>query len=225
MPLPAHHQRNDVPAIAIDGDRLLSDLRHLASFGKVGTGVNRRALSAIDMEARAWLVGRMQAAGLATRIDGIGNVIGHTPHARRILIGSHSDTVPNGGWLDGALGVIYGLEVARAFMEQGGSGDIGIEIVSFSDEEGCFSTLLGSRSFTGELDWAKAVDAVNEDGTRLEDALAAAGLAGQGPARIDPAVHAAFLEAHIEQGPVLENLGARIGSVTAIAGLRGWKLR
>lgn len=217
--------RNDVPSITIDADRLMADLRRLAEFGKVGTGVHRRALSAVDMEARRWLLERMRAAGLEAEIDGIGNVYGRTPHARRILIGSHSDTVPDGGWLDGAMGVVIGIEIARAFMAQGGSGEVGLEIVSFSDEEGCFSTLLGSRSFVGELDETVAGLTVNEDGVSLADALDRAGLSGMVRRRLDPGVHLAFLEAHIEQGPVLESLGARIGCVTAIAGLRGWKIR
>lgn len=223
--LDAVPSRNDVPAIVIDGDRMMADLHRLADFGRVGTGVHRRALSSIDMEARHWLMERMRAAGLTTECDGIGNVYGRTQHARRIVIGSHSDTVPEGGWLDGAMGVIIGLEIARAFMEQGGGGDVGLEIISFSDEEGCFSTLLGSRSFTGELDETLADRAVNEDGVSLVEALDAAGLSGHVRRRLDPTVHIAFLEAHIEQGPVLETRGARIGSVTAIAGLRGWKIR
>jgi N-carbamoyl-L-amino-acid hydrolase len=217
--------RNDGPVIAIDGDRLMADLRRLAEFGRVGTGVHRRALSGIDMDSRRWLIERMRAAGLEAECDGIGNVYGRTPHARRIVIGSHSDTVPAGGWLDGAMGVIVGLEIARAFLEKAGNGDIGLEVVSFSDEEGRFSTLLGSRSFTGDLDEAMAAEAVNEDGVSLARALGTAGLSGRARLRLDPAVHIAFLEAHIEQGPVLETRGARIGSVTAIAGLRGWTVR
>jgi len=221
---PRHDMRNDVPSLVIDSERLMGDLRHLAEFGQVGSGVHRRALGDVDMAARAWLLERMRAAGLEAEIDGIGNVYGRTLHARRIVIGSHSDTVPKGGWLDGAMGVIYGIEIARAFMEQCVGGDVGLEIISFSDEEGCFSTLLGSRSFTGELD-ATVEEAVNEDGLTLGMALERAGLVGRPRLRFDPEIHLAFLEAHIEQGPVLENQGARVGVVTAIAGLRGWTIR
>jgi N-carbamoyl-L-amino-acid hydrolase len=109
-------------------------------------------------------------------------------------------------------------------MERGGGGEVGLEIVSFSDEEGCFNTLLGSRSFTGELDEPTASEAVNENGVSLIEALDAAGLSARPRLRLDPRAHIAFLEAHIEQGPVLESRGARIGCVTAIAGLRGWKI-
>ena len=101
--------------LAINEDRVLADLRALAEFGKAGTGVNRPAFSDADIEARRWLMAQMQSAGLETVIDGIGNVYGRSPDAAQsILVGSHSDSVPNGGWLDGALGVVYALEVARA---------------------------------------------------------------------------------------------------------------
>ena len=101
--------------LAINEDRVLADLRALAEFGKAGTGVNRPAFSDADLEARRWLMAQMQSAGLETVIDGIGNVYGRSPDAAQsILVGSHSDSVPNGGWLDGALGVVYALEVARA---------------------------------------------------------------------------------------------------------------
>jgi len=224
MSLAVVASRNDVPTIEIDSDRLLADMRALADFGKVGSGVHRRALGSVDMQARGWLADRMRAAGLAVEMDGVGNVIGRTPHARRILIGSHTDTVPNGGWLDGAMGVIYGLELARAFMAAGGGGEIGLEIVSFSDEEGCFAALLGSHSFVGEMDRDAMLDRVNEDGVRLADTLEAVGLADKAAARFDPAIHPAYLEAHIEQGPVLEAKGLPIGIVTTIVGVRGWKI-
>src|SRR3984885_14148660 len=136
--------------LAINEDRMLADLRALAEFGKAGTGVNRPAFSDADLEARRWLMAQMQSAGLETVIDGIGNVYGRSPDAARsILVGSHSDSVPNGGWLDGALGVVYVLEVARA-RRRAGPG-IGIDVISFADEEGTWLPCLGSRSFCGEL--------------------------------------------------------------------------
>jgi N-carbamoyl-L-amino-acid hydrolase len=214
--------RNNIPAISIHPERLLDDLRTLAEFGKTGPGVNRRALSPVDMQAREWLADRLREAGLVAEIDGVGNVIGRSPHARRIVIGSHTDTVPDGGWLDGAMGVIYGLEVARAFMEAGGNGPVGLEIVSFSDEEACFSPMLGSHSYTGELNREVEFARRNENGTLLADAVRAAGLAGRAFARLDPLTHPVYLEAHIEQGPVLEARGIPLGVVTSIIGLRAW---
>jgi len=99
--------------LAVDEDQVLADLRALAGFGKLATGVNRPAFTDADLAAREWLRRRMQAAGLDAVIDGVGNVYGQAPGAdRTVLLGSHTDTVPNGGWLDGALGVIFGLEGA-----------------------------------------------------------------------------------------------------------------
>src|SRR5215475_7233751 len=102
----------------INADRLIADLRELATIGKFETGVDRVALSTADIGARRWLMRRMGEAGLTPQMDCVGNVYGHYPSVdRAILVGSHTDTVPRGGWLDGALGVIYGLEIARAAVE------------------------------------------------------------------------------------------------------------
>ena len=205
----------------IDPERLMSDLKTLRSFGACGTGVVRQAFSDIDMAARRWLAERMTEAGLETRIDGVGNVVGRSPNAGRALVmGSHTDTQPRGGWLDGALGVIYALEVARALAEDGASAHLPLDIGSWMDEEGSYLGCLGSASFTGTLSDEKIRAATNRDGRSVAEALEAAGLAGQAPARLEPDRHGAYLEAHIEQGPVLEAEGKRIGVVTSIVGVR-----
>ena len=104
----------------INGQRLIDDLRELAQIGAYQTGVDRPALSPKDIEARRWLVGRLRQAGLDASMDRVGNVLGRSPNvATAILIGSHTDTVPRGGWLDGALGVGYALEIARSALEAG----------------------------------------------------------------------------------------------------------
>lgn len=208
--------------LAVDPQRMLADLKHLASYGRVDGGVNRRALTPIDLEARQWLVARMQDAGLDAQIDGVGNVTGRTPHPRRILIGSHTDTVPNGGWLDGSLGVVYGLEIART--AQAVPGEIGVEVISLSDEEGHFTPLLGSQAFCAGLTPGLHDEKRNSSGQLLADVLAQLGLAGRAVARLDPAVHVAYLEAHIEQGPVLEHSRIDIGVVTHIVGLREYRV-
>src|SRR5215475_7167022 len=136
----------------INGDRLLSDLRELAVIGKFGTGVDRVAFSEADIEARRWVMRKLKAAGLEAGMDRVGNVLGRTPDvSTAVLIGSHTDTVPKGGWLDGALGVVYGLEIARSTIEAGGHGMTGIDVISFQDEEGTFLPFLGSRSFCDDL--------------------------------------------------------------------------
>ncbi|MHC4428392.1 MAG: hydantoinase/carbamoylase family amidase [Planctomycetota bacterium] len=205
----------------IDHARLLADLHQLAEFGKLERGVHRPFLSPQDLEAREWLRQRMQGAGLDAQIDGIGNVYGRARGvARAILIGSHTDTVPNGGWLDGALGVIYGLEIARAWVESRASVGPGVDVISFADEESAYLAMAGSRAFCGYLSDADIEAAMHEGGRTLREALVEAGYGGRPFARLDPDRHVAYLEAHIEQGPRLEAEGRRIGVVTGIVGIR-----
>jgi len=210
--------------LRINGERLIADLRTLSDFGKYQTGVDRVALSAEDIEARRWLCGKFRDIGLDATMDRYGNVVGRYPEAERaILIGSHTDTVPRGGWLDGALGVIYGLEIARAWRERGNGAAVGIDVVSFSDEEGTYLPCLGSRSFCGVLEERDVAAAKSRSGARLPDALAA--LAKESPfLRLDRKRHIAFLEAHIEQGPRLETSGTKVGVVTGIVGIRRFRV-
>ena len=209
----------------IDPARLLADLRHLATFGRHGTGVTRLAFSEPDIEARRWLRGRMEEAGLAAGIDDVGNVIGEAPaEGSAILIGSHSDSVPGGGWLDGAMGVIYGLEIARAVVEAGLADRCPVDAVAFQDEESTYLPTLGSRTLFGAVSENEISVARNIDGHRLADAIASSGFADNPPRRLDPGRYRAFLEAHIEQGPRLEAEEIRIGIVTAIVGIRRFRL-
>ena len=209
----------------IDGERLIADLRRLREFGAYGTGVVRTSLSPVDIESRHWLCRRLEEAGLDARIDGAGNVIGRSRNpGKAVIIGSHTDTQPTGGWLDGAMGVICGLEVARALSEAPATQDRAVDVASWLDEEGRFYGCFGSLSFVGGTP-AHALDALDAtDGTRLTlgDALRDAGLAGIAPERLDPDRHIAYLEAHIEQGPYLEEEGNRIGVVTSIVGARNF---
>ena len=211
--------------VPINGERLIADLKHLREFGAYGTGVVRTSLSPVDVESRHWLRRRMEAAGLDARIDGAGNVIGRSRNpGKAVLIGSHTDTQPTGGWLDGAMGVIYGLEVARALSEAPSTKDRAVDVASWLDEEGRFFGCFGSLSFVGgaPADALDARDATDGTGLTLGDALREAGLAGVAPERIDPDRHLAYLEAHIEQGPYLEEEGNRIGVVTSIVGSRNF---
>jgi N-carbamoyl-L-amino-acid hydrolase len=208
----------------IDGRRLIADLRRLAQFGAAGTGVNRVSFSSADIEARAWLREQMRAAGLDAGIDAVGNVRGITPQAARaVIIGSHTDTVPMGGWLDGAMGVLYGLEIARARLAAGRQSRLGVDVVSFMDEEGTYLPCLGSRSFCGDLAAGELDRQKAQSGESLPQALARAGYGGA-PWRLDPARHVCYLEAHIEQGPRLEAARRRIGVVTGIVGIRRFRV-
>jgi N-carbamoyl-L-amino-acid hydrolase len=206
---------------AIDPDRLLADLRHLRSIGAQGRGVVRPAFSDKDMEARRWLKRRYEEAGLDATIDGVGNVLGRSRRkGRALLVGSHSDTQPTGGWLDGALGVIYGLEVVRALAVDRATSSLAVDAVSFQDEESRFVGCLGSRSLIGGLDPEVEKGAIDKDGVTLADAVGKAGLAHVPRLALSRERYAGFIEAHIEQGPDLEETGRRIGVVTGIVGLR-----
>jgi N-carbamoyl-L-amino-acid hydrolase len=212
--------------VKIDPDRLLTDLKRLRSFGATGPGVVRLALSPVDLASREWLAGRMTEAGLEAVIDGVGTVFGRSRKSGpALVIGSHTDTQPTGGWLDGAMGVIYGLEIARALAENDATSHLAVDVASWIDEEGTFSGLLGSRSFVGDSVDESIRDATNRQGQRLNDVLATAGLAGRPRARFEPGRQVAYLEPHIEQGGRLEAAGKSIGVVTTIVGLRELRLR
>ena len=159
-------------ATAIDGNRMLADLDALSAIGRSGRGVHRPAFTEDDVRAREWLAERLAAAGLEAEIDGVGNVLGRSPGPRAVLAGSHVDSVPFGGRLDGALGVVAALEAARAL---GG----GVDVVAFADEEGTFTGTLGSRAFCGELGAEERARLVSADGRRFGEALAATGWAGR----------------------------------------------
>ncbi len=204
---------------AIDGARLLADLDTLRQIGAYQTGVHRPTYSPDDMQARHWLMQRMREAGLAPEIDGIGNVIGRAPgNQPKLLAGSHIETQNHAGWLDGALGVMYGLEVARAVGR-------GVDVISFADEEGHYSSFPGSRSFIGVFSEADIDAGRNKyEGTTMREALAAAGLAGRRRVAFAPGRYKGYLEAHIEQGDTLESTGEKIGIVTSIVGIWAYRI-
>jgi N-carbamoyl-L-amino-acid hydrolase len=208
----------------IKPERLLSDLRTLATFGAYRTGVHRPTLSAPDVAAREWFAGRMREAGLDATIDGIANILGKSPAAgRKILSGSHLESQNHAGWLDGALGCVYALEAARTLSEDAATAHLGVDVAVFSDEEGHFGTFLGSRSLIGELDESEIDAAKDMAGMPMRQGLEAAGWAGRPRHRIDPSRYVAFFEAHIEQGGTLESGDLRIGVVTAIVAI--WQYR
>jgi beta-ureidopropionase / N-carbamoyl-L-amino-acid hydrolase len=210
----------------INGGRLLADLRRLAQFGAYKSGVHRPTFSPQDIDARRWLAGRFTEAGLEASIDGIGNVFGRSRATEpKLLIGSHTESQNHAGWLDGALGVMYGLEVVRAFREGSRTAGAAIDVASWADEEGHFGSFLGSRSFIGDVtdeEIDKARD--HNDGTPLRKALATAGLAESKRETIAPSDYIGYLEAHIEQGDILDEAGLRLGVVTGIVGIRQYRI-
>jgi N-carbamoyl-L-amino-acid hydrolase len=205
----------------IDGRRLLEGLRALRAFGATGTGVVRPTFSEADMAARTWLRDRMADAGLDAAIDGVGNVIGRSRNAGpALVIGSHSDTQPEGGWLDGAMGVMDAIEVAHALRDDPATRHLAIDVAAWSDEEGTYTSCLGARGFVGEVDDTVLAER-NVDGESVADAIGRVGLTGVPRARLDLDRHIGYLEAHIEQGPHLDEAGLKIGVVTSIVGIGG----
>jgi beta-ureidopropionase / N-carbamoyl-L-amino-acid hydrolase len=206
--------------LGIEAARIAADVEVLAARTEPERPYTRRAFTPTFAEGRAYVEGAMRAAGLATRIDAAGNLIGRRPGRRpglgTILLGSHSDTVPGGGRFDGVAGVAAALEVARAL--DGMALDHDLEIVDFLGEEVTIFgvSCVGSRGMAGLLgDWLDR----RAEGRTLADAI---GAVGGAPDRLAEARRddvRAFLELHIEQGPVLEQAGLDIGVVTAIAGI------
>ncbi|WP_281982510.1 hydantoinase/carbamoylase family amidase [Thalassorhabdomicrobium marinisediminis] len=204
----------------INPDRFLRDLHKLREFGAsgIGKGVIRPAYSEADIAARRWLAGRMADAGLQVHFDPVGNLFGLV-EGPSILLGSHVDSQPEGGWLDGALGVIAGLEVARAAKEAGGPP---VSVVSFQDEEGRFGVTTGSGVWSGQID-LHAADALTDDtGVTFREARGQmADLAG---GVIDPDQFTGYIELHIEQGPSLDGSNDQIGVVSDIVGIRDMRI-
>lgn len=202
-----------------DTARFLADLHELRRIGAFRTGVHRPTYSHEDMESRRWLMAKMAEVGLEPSIDGVGNVFGrHKGDGPHLLAGSHIESQNEAGWLDGALGVMAALALARAGLP--------VDVCAFADEEGHFDAgFLGSRSIVGDLTEEEIDGARNRtDGTPLRDALEAAGLSGKPRMRIDPGRYRGYLEMHIEQGTELENASQQVGVVTGIVAIWQWRL-
>ena len=212
--------------MTIDANRLNRRLEQLGHVGQTTDGgVTRLSYTQVYRDAQALVAAWMTEAGLVTRLDAIGNLIGHrasaVPAAPVIVIGSHIDTVLNGGRFDGTVGVLGGIEVAQAMREDDLELDHGLDIIAFADEEGTrFGTgCIGSRAMLGLLP-AETLQREDIDGVTLAQALEASGL---DPTSVPDAIRnpkemAAYIEMHIEQGSVLDDLGCPIGAVTGIAG-------
>ena len=215
-------------AAAIDGGRLWRRHMEMAKIGATGRGgVDRQALSAAEAEARARLAGWARERGFAVEVDAIGNLYvrrpGREPALAPVMAGSHLDSQPTGGNFDGVYGVLAGFEVLEAMSEAGVETRRPVDIAAWTNEEGSRfqPPTMGSGVFAGALDLEAVLDA--RDGGRvsvreaLAEALAATPAAGR---RAIGFPVSAYLEAHIEQGPVLETKGLTIGVVTGIQGLR-----
>jgi len=203
----------------IDGKRLWDTLMGYAAIGATPKGgVRRLALSDVDKAGRDRFRADCEALGLTVRVDAIGNMFarreGRDPSRKPVLFGSHLDSQPSGGKFDGALGVLAGLEVMRSLNDLGLVTEAPVELVNWTDEEGSRfgHSLMGSGVWAGVLPLDKAYALADTAGIKAGDALDAIGYRGAEPAAAFPAD--AYFELHIEQGPILEREGKRIGVVT-----------
>lgn len=219
------------PSLRISERRLAADLGAVNRFGATPAGgAQRLAWTDDEVAARAWLAERCRAIGLAlVEHDEAGNVWAHSGEPRAVFMGSHLDTVPNGGRFDGAVGVVSALEVLRAAHEAGIPEARRLGLVCWTDEEGArFGTgMLGSRAVAGLLTPAEIERGFTVDGTTLVDELRRNGIE---PTRVPAAAArrgriATYLELHIEQGARLERAGLAVGVVTGIVGVSNWRIR
>ncbi len=221
--------------ILIDGERLLRELFELAAITDAepaaeGTAVTRVVFSERDLQARAWLKGMAAAEGFGVREDAVGNIFmrmeGTEPELPAVATGSHTDAIPHAGMYDGTVGVLGGLEAMRALKRAGARLRRSVELVMFTSEEptrfgiGC----LGSRLMGGVLDAARADALRDMDGATLAEVRTRAGYRGDlESVRLREGHYSAWVELHIEQGPLLERGGGGVGVVIDIAAPAGYR--
>jgi ureidoglycolate amidohydrolase len=218
--------------LAIDQDRLVSEIEALARISDAEPpAVTRIVFTPTDQEARAWFRARCLEAGLAVRQDAIGNTFarwtGTDETAAPVATGSHIDAIPNAGKYDGVVGVLGGLEAIRALQQSGFRPTRSIELILFTSEEptrfgiGC----LGSRMLSGTLTAEAARGLTDTSGQTLEQVREKANVHGNlESVRLDPGHYSAFLELHIEQGPLLERAQLPLGIVESIAAPASYQL-
>ncbi|MFC7407405.1 Zn-dependent hydrolase [Hydrogenophaga atypica] len=216
---------SDTQALRVNGERLWQSLMDLARIG--GTekgGVCRLALTDLDRQGRDLVVGWARAAGMSVTVDQIGNVFMRRPGRNQalppIMTGSHIDTQPTGGKFDGNYGVLAGLEVVRTLNDHGIETEAPIEVAFWTNEEGSrfVPVMMGSGVFAGAFSLAHAYAATDSEGKTVREELARIGYIGDEVPGQHPI--GAYFEAHIEQGPVLEDAGVTIGVVEGVLGIR-----
>ena len=212
-------------SLTIDREQLLSEIETLSSFSDAeAPAVTRIVFTPTDLRARAWMKARCHEAGLAVREDAVGNTFarwnGSNPRAAGVGTGSHIDAIPNAGKYDGVLGVLGGLAAIRALRQSGFSPEHSIELLVFTSEEptrfgiGC----IGSRLLSGALAADSARKITDKDGATLDEVRRGAGFAGDvADVNLPKGYFKAFVELHIEQGPLLEQQQIPLGIVTKIA--------
>ena len=220
---------SDTPAalqsLRINGERLWDSLMTLARIGATPKGgVARLALTELDRQGRDLVAGWAREAGMSVTVDRIGNIFmrreGRNPSLPPVMTGSHIDTQPTGGKFDGNYGVLAGLEVVRTLNDHGIETEAPLEVVVWTNEEGSrfVPVMMGSGVFAGAFTLEHAYAATDAEGISVRDALQRIGYLGESPVGQRPL--GAYFEAHIEQGPVLEDAGITIGVVQGVLGTR-----
>jgi len=210
----------------VNPENVIANLKELQALSANQDGAQRLAWSPVWMQARAWFAARLEGLGFEHHLDAAGNrwVTLEGKSKRALVIGSHLDSVPNGGWLDGCLGVLAGLEILRALAEEyQGEPPFTVRLVDWADEEGARfgRSLFGSSAFAGTATIAEDRALVDRDGNILAETLAHCGVEIDriGEAIVERAHMAAYLELHIEQGPVLEAMALPLGAVLGTKGV------
>jgi hydantoinase/carbamoylase family amidase len=210
----------------VDPRRTIDELKELRGFTADANGAQRVAFTKTWVETRAWLRKKLEALPVEVHVDQAGNLWStlRGESERALLIGGHMDSVPNGGWLDGCLNVLAGLEILRRIHAQyGARPPVTVRLVDWADEEGARfgKSLFGSSACSGNLDMDEARGLKDRDGVQLPDALKAVGIDFERVKQCgkELANAAAYLELHIEQGPVLLDLDLPLGAVLGTFGV------
>ncbi|MFJ7727434.1 Zn-dependent hydrolase [Neobacillus sp. NPDC097160] len=214
--------------LLINGERLKQELERFADFGRTeNNGVTRLSLSEEDCKVRDYFRSCCEELGMTVKVDDMGCMyatLAGTENKPPILIGSHLDTVKKGGRFDGVLGVITGLEVVRTLIDHQIKPQIPITIVNFTNEEGARfePSMMASGVLSGKFDKSIMLKKVDSEGVAFEEALKASGYEGEVRNRLKEAT--AFLELHIEQGPILEKEALTIGVVECVVGMACYEI-
>ncbi|KGE19764.1 Zn-dependent hydrolase [Paenibacillus wynnii] len=214
--------------LTVNGERLKNTIETFADFGRTdNNGVTRLSLSEEDLKVRSYFRSCCKELGMNVRVDDMGTMYATLAGAKEkppIVIGSHMDTVKKGGRFDGVLGVIAGLEIVRTLVDQGITPEIPITVMNFTNEEGARfePSMMASGVLSGKFDKAVMMSKKDPEGTTFQEALEASGFAGDAANRIQEAT--AYLELHIEQGPVLEREDLSIGIVDCVVGMACYEI-
>ncbi|MRN56614.1 Zn-dependent hydrolase [Paenibacillus monticola] len=214
--------------IFVNGERLQNTIESFADFGRTDkNGVTRLSLSDEDVKVRNYFRSCCEELGMTVKVDDMGTMyatLAGIEDKPPVVIGSHLDTVKKGGRFDGVLGVIAGLEVVRTLVDQGIKPQLPVMIMNFTNEEGARfePSMMASGVLSGKFDKAAMLSKKDPEGTTFAEALLASGYAGEADSRIKEAT--AYLELHIEQGPVLEKEALAIGLVDCVVGMACYEI-